>query len=164
MATTSTAKKDLKYFMRESAKTEEIVTAPGPDTILDEDGKVIELEIKILNQAAIQKINEGYRKRSIATDKKGQPYIANGEVVFKVEKDSGRAVRHIIAEALVYPNLKDPELMKFFECQDITEMALKVFPRADEYAHVSRVVMAALGMGPAEAPQDDDSEVNDAKN
>lgn len=164
MTSTNTAKKDLRYFMRESAKTEEIVTAPGPDTILGEDGKVIELEIKVLNQAAIQKINEGYRKRGIATDKKGQPYIANGEVVYKVEKDSGRAVRHIIAEALVYPNLKDPELMAFFECQDITEMPLKVFPRADEYAHVSRVVMAALGMGPAEVPQDDDGEVNDAKN
>lgn len=160
----TTAKKDLKYFMRESAKVEEIVTAPGPDTILDENGNVIELEIKVLNQATIQKINQNYRKRSMATDKKGNPLVGMGEVIWKTEKDSARAVRHIIAEALVYPDLKDPELMKFFDCQDITEMPLKVFPRADEYAHVSRVVMAALGMGPAEVPQDNDIEVNDAKN
>lgn len=159
----STAKKSLKYFMRESAKTEEIVKAPGPDTIKDENGNPIELEIKVLNQETIQKINESYKKRTIATDKKGQPYIALGEVVFKTEKDSARASRHIIAEALVYPDLKDPELMAYFDCHDITEMPLKVFPRADEYAHVSRVVMAALGMGPAPAP-DDDAEVNDAKN
>lgn len=164
MSTTTTAKKDLKYFMRESAKTEEIVTAPGPDTILGEDGQPVELEIKVLNQATIQKINQNYRKRSMATDKKGNPLVAMGEVIWKTEKDSARAVRHIIAEALVYPDLKDPELMKFFDCQDITEMPLKVFPRADEYAHVSRVVMAALGIGPAEAPQDNDIEVNDAKN
>ena len=164
MATAITVKKDLKYFMRDSAKNEEIVTAPGPDTILGEDGKPIELEIRVLGQSTIQKINESYRKRGIATDKKGQPYIANGEVVYKVDKDNNRALRHIIAEALVYPNLKDPELMKFFECQDITEMPLKVFPRADEYAHVSRIVMTALGMGPVAEPQDEDGEMIDAKN
>lgn len=159
----STTKKDLKYFMRESAKTEEIVTAPGPDTIRGEDGNPITLEIKVLSQSTIQKINDSYKHRAIATDKKGQPYIALGEVVFKTDKDNARASRHMIAEALVYPDLKDPELMAFFECHDMTEMPLKVFPRADEYAHVSCVVMAALGMGSAPM-SDDDAEIDDAKN
>ena len=156
-------KKDLKYFMRPEAKTEEVVTVLGPDSIKDENGAPVMLEIKVLHQDTIQRINDGYRKRVIATDKKGQPFIANGEVVYKVEKDNGRAMRHTIAEALVYPNLKDPDLMQYFECQDITEMPLKVFPRPDEYAYVSRVVMEALGMGPAPAA-DDDAEVNEAKN
>ncbi|MEG1894644.1 MAG: hypothetical protein RR162_00290 [Oscillospiraceae bacterium] len=137
--------KDLKYFMREQKN--EIVTAAGPDTIKDENGKPIDLEIKVLGNAEIQKINDAYRKRSIALDKRGNPYIAMGEVVFKTDKDNARAVRHIIAEALVYPNLKDEKLMEFYKCNDITDMPLLVFPRSDEYAHVSKAVMAAQGLG-----------------
>ena len=55
-------KRDLRVFMRESAKTEEIVTVPGPDSIKDEDGKPIMLEIKVLSNETIQKINDNYKK------------------------------------------------------------------------------------------------------
>lgn len=152
-------KKNLKYFMRDTK--DEIVTAPGPDSFKDENGKVIDFEIKVLSQETINKINEAYRKRSMATDKKGNPLIAMGEVVWKVEKDNARASRHIIAEALQYPNLKDPELMKHYNCADMAEMPLKVFSRADEYQHVSRIVMQALGL--METP-DDSAELDAAKN
>ena len=106
------SKKDLKYFMRE--QKEEVITVPGPESFKDEDGKVIDFEVKVLNGATVNKINDAYRKRSIATDKKGNPLIYNGEVVWKTEKDSARATRHIIAEALVYPNLKDEKLMEYY--------------------------------------------------
>lgn len=43
------ANKDLRYFMREEAKVEQIVTVPGPESIKDENGKVIQLEIKQLH-------------------------------------------------------------------------------------------------------------------
>lgn len=146
--------KNLKYFMRDN--TPEIVTAKGPDSIRDENGKPLDFEIKVLTQAEIQKINDNYRKRRMATDKKGNPLIAMGEVVWQTEKDSARAIRHIIAEALVYPNLKDPELMKFYKCADITEMPLLVFPKSEEYNHVSRIVLNALGIGNG-APTDDET-------
>ncbi len=152
-------KKNLKYFMRDTK--DEIVTAPGPDSFKDENEKVIDFEIKVLSQETINKINEAYRKRSMATDKKGNPLIAMGEVVWKVKKDNARASRHIIAEALQYPNLKDPELMEYYNCADMTEMPLKVFSRADEYQHVSRIVMQALGL--METP-DDSAELDAAKN
>ncbi len=152
-------KKNLKYFMRDTK--DEIVTAPGPDSFKDENGNVIDFEIKVLSQETINKINEAYRRRSMATDKKGNPLVTMGEVVWKVEKDNARASRHIIAEALQYPNLKDPELMKHYNCADMTEMPLKVFSRADEYQHVSRIVMQALGL--METP-DDSAEMDAAKN
>jgi hypothetical protein len=157
-------KKDLKYFMREHK--EEIITVAGPASIKDEDGNVINLEVKVLDQQTITKINDNYRKRSIATDRKGNPIIYNGEVVWKTEKDTARATRHILAEALVFPNLKDESLMEFYNCHDITEMPLKVFPTAEEYDHVIRVVFAALGIGSfeAEAEEQGESEVEDAKN
>lgn len=152
-------KKDLKYFMRSTEP--KIVTVPGPDSFKDEDGKVIDFEIRVLSQEEINRINEGYRKRGMATDKKGNPLIANGEVVWKTEKDPAKASRHIIVEALQYPDLKDPDLMKHFGCVDFTDMPLKVFPTADEYQHVSRIVMQALGLASAIS---DEEEPADAKN
>ncbi len=151
--------RDLKFFMR--APQEEIVTVPGPDTITDADGKVVDLEIRVLPQAEIRRIQNNYRKRSMATDKKGNPLVANGEVIWKTEKDPERSMRHLIVEALVYPDLKDKKLMEFFNCTDVTEMPLKVFPRADEYEHVSRAVMTALGL--IDTP-DETSALEDAKN
>lgn len=153
------AKKDLKYFMRSNEP--EIITAPGPDSFKDEDGKVIQFEIKKLTQEEINRINDAYRKRSMATDKKGNPLIAMGEVVWKTEKDNARATRHMIAEALVYPNIKDPELMKYYNCNDVSEMALKVFSSADEYQHVLRIVLQALGLS---NEVNDDEDLADAKN
>jgi hypothetical protein len=152
--------KDLKYFMRE--QKDEIVTAPGPDTILDEDGKPVILEIRVLSHAEISKISDSYSKRAVALDKKGAPYISGGEVVFRTESDNARAGRHIIAEALVYPNLKDEKLMAFYKCNDITEMPRLVFPRANEYLHVNRAVSAALGL--AQEANDAGKTLEDAKN
>lgn len=154
-----TIKKDPKYFMRSTEP--EVITAPGPESFKDEEGNVIQFEIKVLTQEEINKINEAYRKRSMATDKKGNPLIAMGEVVWKTEKDSAKASRHLLVEALQYPNLKDPELMKYYGCVDVTDMPLKVFPKADEYQHVSRIVMQALGLASA---INDDEELEAAKN
>ena len=152
-------KKSLKYFMRN--REPEIVTVPGPETIKDDDGKVIQLEVKVLSQERINQINDAYRKRSMATDKKGNPLIALGEVVWKTEKDSARATRHIIAEALQYPTLPDTELMEYYGCRDITDMPLKGVLRTDEYQHVVRMVMRVLGLS---KEVNDDEELDDAKN
>lgn len=165
--------KTLKYFMRKSE--EEIVTAPAPDSFVDENGKVLELRIKCLSQNTIDKINDSYKTRQIAMDKKGRPLISGSEVVWKTDKDSERAVRHIIAEALVYPNLKDEELMKFYNCYDFTEMPRLVFSKPGEYNHVVRMVLAALGISDDEnvvmgSDKDDneksevESDIDDAKN
>lgn len=146
-------KKNLKYFMR-STETE-IITAPGPESIVDEDGNVVQFEIKVLSQEQINTINDNYRRHTMATDRKGNPLISGGEIVWKTERDNARATRHLIVEALQYPNLKDPELMKYYECVDVTEMPLKVFPRPDEYNYVLKIVLSALGLVSGEAEQDD---------
>ena len=127
----------------------------------DEDGNIILFEIKVLTQEEINRINDGYRRRSMATDKKGNPLISMGEVVWKTEKQNAKASRHIIAEALQYPNLKDPDLMKYYDCVDFTEMPLKVFPKADEYQHVTMIVMQALGLA---SPANDEEELEAAAN
>lgn len=152
-------KKNLKYFMR--SKEDEIVTAPGPESFKDEKGNVIQFEIKVLTQEEINKINEAYRTRGIATDRKGNPLVSGREVVWKTDWDSGKASRHLIVEALRYPNLKDKELMDYYGCVDVTDMPLKVFAKSDEYQHVSRIVMQALGLT---GPASDDEDLEAAKN
>lgn len=154
-----TIKKDLKYFMRSTEA--EVVTAPGPESFKDEEGNVIQFEIKVLTQEEINKINDAYRKHSMATDKKGNPLVYQGEVIWKTEKDNARASRHLVVEALQFPNLKDKELMSYYNCVDVTDMPLKVFSKADEYQHVLRIVMQALGLTSA---VNDDEELEAAKN
>ena len=150
--------------MRESAKVEEIITVPGPATIKGEDGKPVMLEIKALHGETIRKINENYTTKTIATDSKGNPFISGGEVVFRTETDNRKASQHIIVEALVYPDLKDPELMKFFGCHDITEMPRKVFPTNEEFKHVNNAVMVALGLRDAPTPEEQEKTLEEIKN
>lgn len=152
--------RNLKYFMRSEAKEEQILTVPGPDTIRDENGEVVNLEIKKLHNDTITEINDMYKSRTPLKDNKGNYVVQNGEVVFKSERDAGKAARHILVEALVYPNLKDPDLMKYFDCVDLTEMPLKVFPSSDEYSYVSKKVMEVLGM----LESDEENDIDQAKN
>ena len=112
-------------------------------------------------QQEIDKINAIYRKRSIATDKKGNPLVNGGEVVWKTERDNARALRHIIVAALQYPKLDDKELMSYYKCVDVTDMPLHVFSHHGEYDYVVQRVMQALGM--MEAP-DDAQTLEEAKN
>ena len=160
--------KNLKYFMREAAEVEKVVTVPAPESFKDENGKVIQLEVKVLSSERIRAINEAYHTHTVALDKKGNPYINGGNVVFRDERDNAKATRHILVEALQYPKLDDPELMKYYNCVDITQMPEKFFSRADEFAHVTRVVMALLGIGgqlsEEEQKQADEKEIDDAKN
>lgn len=153
--------KNLKYFMVEDEEPE-IVTVEGLERFKDEKGNVIPFEIEVLSQEQIQRITDAYTERKIATDRRGNPIISNGEVAYKVNKDGEKMVRHLIVEALKYPNLKAPEMMNRYKCVDATEMPLKVFRKSTEYQYVARMVMAALGMGSFDI--DDDELIEEAKN
>ncbi len=153
------ATKNLKYFMRE--QKEEIITIPGPESFVDDNEKPLQFEIKKLTQEKISKIYDMYRTKKVATDKKGKPIVENGQVVFSIDKDNVKAWRHILCEALVYPNLKDEEVMKYYDCIDFTEMPLKVFFNPKEYRYVEENVMKILGIIEDEKEEDD---IADAKN
>lgn len=152
------ANRDLKYFMRK--REAEVVTVPGPPSFKDDNGAVIQLEIKKLTQEEINNINENYHRRTMAMDKKGNPLAFGGEVIWKDERDNARAGRHILVEALRYPDLKNSELMEFYGVADITDMPLKVFASVAEYQYVTRMVMQVLGLNRS----DDEEELDTAKN
>lgn len=157
--------KSLSYFMREEAKQEQIIKVPGPDTIKDENGNVVELEIKKLSNETVARINDMYVTKTLLKDKKGNFVLQNGVAAYKVDRDREKAARHLMVEALVYPDLKDKKLMEFFNCVDITEMPLKVFPDSKEYSYVSRAIMRVLNIGDAsEEDESNEKETEDAKN
>ncbi len=157
------AERTLSYFMRETAKKQEIVEVPGIESIKDENGHVVPFKIKMLTKKEIDDIYDKYRTRTMLCDKKGKPIFNRGQAVFDINTDSNRALRRIIVEALVYPDLHNKELMEFFDCYDFSEMPLKVFPNPKEYDQVANIVLSALGIL-EEENDDSDTEVQEAKN
>ena len=157
------AERTLAYFMRETAKKQEIVEVPGIESIKDENGHVVPFKIKMLTKKEIDDIYDKYRTRTMLCDKKGKPIFNRGQAVFDINTDSNRALRRIIVEALVYPDLHNKELMEFFDCYDFSEMPLKVFPNPKEYDQVANIVLSALGIL-EEENDDSDTEVQEAKN
>lgn len=152
------AKKDLSYFMRK--KKLEIVKFTGPETFVDEEGNPIEFEMRVLTMEEQRKINDMYTTSKPAKDGKGNYIIQNGKLVHEEHKDSAKASRHMMAEALVYPDLKNEELMKFYNCPDVAEMPYKVFSTPEEFNYVNQKMLEIFGY--AEKEEDDDTE--DAKN
>ena len=149
--------------MRETAKKQEIVEVPGIESIKDENGQVVPFKIKMLTKQEIDDIYDKYRTRTMLCDKKGKPVFNRGQAVFDINTDSNRALRRIMVEALVYPDLHNKELMEFFDCYDFSEMPLKVFPNPKEYDQVANIVLSALGIL-EEENEDSESEVQEAKN
>ncbi len=157
------AERTLAYFMRETAKKQEIVEVPGIESIKDENGQVVPFKIKMLTKKEIDDIYDKYRTRTMLCDKKGKPVFNRGQAVFDINTDSNRALRRIMVEALVYPDLHNKDLMEFFDCYDFSEMPLKVFPNPKEYDKVANIVLSALGIL-EEENEDSESEVQEAKN
>ncbi len=157
------AERTLAYFMRETAKKQEIVEVPGIESIKDENGQVVPFKIKMLTKKEIDDIYDKYRTRTMLCDKKGKPVFNRGQAVFDINTDSNRALRRIMVEALVYPDMHNKELMEFFDCYDFSEMPLKVFPNPKEYDKVANIVLSALGIL-EEENEDSESEVQEAKN
>lgn len=155
------AEKSLSYFMRESAKQQEIVEIPGVASIKDEKGNIVPFKVKILNNKEINEIYDKYRTKTIAVDKKGNPIVKNGQVVFKVDADANTALRRVLVEALVYPDLHNQALIDFYDCIDLSDMLLKVLPNPKEYEQIQDSIMIILGLKDDPAEED---EVKEAKN
>lgn len=156
--------KKLSYFFRESVKTEEIVNIEGPATIKDEKGNPVVFQIKKLNMERINEIYGYYRKKEVYMDKKKkQPYVVNGNVVTIETSDTSKAFRHVMVEAIVYPDMKDSELMEFFDCLDVTDMPVKMFT-SEEYGEVARMVNKVLGLTDDVEDEEDKEDIEIAKN
>lgn len=159
------AKYDLKYFMREELKSDEIVEVPGVATFSDEEDKPIPLQFRVLGKEEINAIRKKFTKNKIVCDEKGKRlFDKSGRPVIEAEIDNFAATNRLIVESLVFPNLKDPELMSFYSVLDATDMPNKIFKHFKDHQYVEEQMLIALGISDEEAEPTDDELINEAKN
>lgn len=132
----------LKYFMKEELKKDEIVEVPGTETFADDNGKPVPFLIKKIGVEEMNRIRQNYTVKKQARNEKGKPILDKfGNLVFITEVDDSKVTNRLIVESLVQPNLKDPELMKFYECVDVMEMPYKIFKKPSDYKYISNQVL-----------------------
>ncbi len=154
---------DLKYFMREELKEDEVVEVEGVSTFKDNNGNIIPFKIKRLGIDKINELRKKYSINKVLADDKGKRILdKSGKPIIEKEIDDTRLTNRMIVEALVFPDLKDKELMKFYGCFDIDDMPFKVFKRSKDYQYIASEVLKVLGIG-EEEPSDDEL-INQAKN
>ena len=140
------AEKSLAYFMREELKEEKIISMEGPETIKDEKGNAVVFQIKKLSQDRIDQIYDMYEREEVAMDPKTKtPFEKNGHVLTRVEKNYDKAFRHLVVESLVYPNLKDKELLEFYNCVDAADLFTKMFTR-QEREKIADMINIVIGV------------------
>ena len=145
---------NLKFFMVESLKKDEVVEVPGIATFKDDKGKPVPFQILKLGTSKLNEIRKGFTIKKLVKDGKGkQVYAKGGEPLFQVDYDGAKATNKIIVESLVFPNLADKDLMAFYECVDVLDMPMKLFKDPNDFKYISEQVMIVNGM-----TDDDESE------
>ncbi len=155
---------DMRYFMREELKQDEVVEIPGLETFKGEDGKPIPFQVKVLGIDEVNKIRKAYSKKRIILDDKGKRMFDKlGRPMLSDDTDLEAATRRLVVEALVYPNLKDPELMQFYGVGDVMEMPFKLFKNPKDWSYVSNAVAEVLGIDGSDDISDEQL-IKEAKN
>ncbi len=157
----SNVTKDLSYFMVE--KKDEIVHFKGPDSFKDKDGNVIIFEARLLSIDEIQNFNKECSRKNFIKDKNGKVVFKNGLPLYEEKIDGMMAAGLLISESLIYPNLKDEKIMKFYNCYDAIEISRKVFKTASDFNYVLEQVQRINGLDKDENLELDDK-IEEAKN
>lgn len=138
---------NLKFFMVESLKKDEVVEVPGISTFKDEKGNPVPFQILKLGTSKLNDIRKGFTIKKLVKDGKGkQVYSKGGDPLFQVDYDGAKATNKIIVESLNFPNLADKDLMAFYECVDVLEMPMKLFKDPNDFKYISQQVMIVNGM------------------
>ena len=121
---------DTKFsrFMRPDMKN---ATKVFDVKIKDKDGNEMPLKMRRLSDDEKNKIQMFYRKLKPAYDDNGRPIIQKGRLVMIDESDDSTAGKHLLAEALVEPNLADKDLMEYYGEHDKIKMLTRVFTGAE---------------------------------
>ncbi|MDO7787124.1 phage tail assembly chaperone [Desulforamulus aquiferis] len=127
----------MEFFMKGKRKE----TANGfvvvTEAFLDDKGKPIPFEIQALDQEKIEEIQEECTKPAI---------IKRGRVVVPEKMDTNRYVARLCVESLVFPNVKDTQLLKSYGRVDPVELLKKdILPIGGEYAELAEAVMKING-------------------
>lgn len=150
----------IRYFMRDELKEARVVEVPGIKTFCDEEGNPVPFQIRELSSSEIFKLREGCKKRTMVKDKKGKPMLVGGEVKYTDEYDTALVTAKLIETALVFPDMHDPELLKFYNVLDSVELVNKIFRRVEDYNYIANAVTEVCGL----TNEDDSETIDEIKN
>lgn len=152
----------LKYFMKEELKKDEIIEIPGTETFCDDDGKPVPFKIRKIGIDEMSDIRKAYTVKKLAKDERGkQLFDRSGSPVFVTTIDDTKVTNRLIVESVVFPNLKDKELMEFYGCLDVVDVPMKLFKKTKDYRYVSEQVLLINDLKEEES---DNELVEEAKN
>lgn len=124
------SKRNIKDFFPDAlgVRPEAVTVVEAPEGYVNKDGERMQLEMKILSVDVINALRRKYTKRVPVKNKNGGYASAAGRVLVDEITDNETLSRALLAEALVYPDLKDPDLQAAYKCYDYVEMVGKIFP------------------------------------
>lgn len=155
------ANASIKAFMRNKAKEEEVVDILAPESFVDENGERVVMKVKRLSTKHVNDVYSDYNYPVTAKDEKGNFIVQNGRVVKDFYSDPEGQINRLMVDALVFPDLHDPELMKFYNCVDVMDMPHAVFASKNEYEYVRDAV---LSLASTLSGEESDYIVKEAKN
>ena len=149
----------INAFMRPELKEQTIVEIPGIKTFVDENGEPIPFKIRVITTADLERIRKGCRIRKIAKDSKGKPIFQSGVIQYSEEYDGNAMSKHMIEEALVFPDLHDKELLAYYGVNSAIELVDKLFQKLDDYTYILNKIQEVSGIS-----DDGDEIIEEAKN
>lgn len=117
------SEKSMAYFMKGKAKQlpeEELVIS---ERFLDDEGKPIPFKFRAISQPKVDEIMEECTK----------PVYKKGRLIDE-RLDKQRLIARLGVESTVYPNFKDPELLKSYDKVDPVELVKEILCVPGEYA------------------------------
>ncbi len=124
--------KKLSYFLKGRAKkVEDRVKVIVSDRFLDEDGKIVPFEIRLLSGREITKLQNSA--------------VKSNKDMTNVEFDSGEFVSSLVIACVEYPDLMDAELQDSYGVNNPRDLLDKMLTGA-EYVNLQKEIQKANGM------------------
>lgn len=149
----------IKSFMRSEIRETPIIEIDGIKTFSDENGNPIPMKIRPITTNDLAKIREACHTRKLMRDGKGKVVFQNGSPVYDDRYNSNAMNDQMIAQALVFPDLHDKELLAFYKCNEAVELVHILFAKLDDYTYISEQISQASGIN-----TDGDEIIEEAKN
>ncbi|MDR0883375.1 MAG: hypothetical protein LBN05_02015 [Oscillospiraceae bacterium] len=152
-------KPNFRSYLRPKTQAEAITTAPAPKGWVDEHGKPLEIKIRKLSKKRLSEIRTEHTDYRFAIGDDGNVIVQGGAVVHDDIKDTDAIVCHVIAEALVQPDMHD--YLADYDCVCIADLPALMFDE-DALEHITNMVYAV--QYPRLHPQKEKALIDGAKN
>lgn len=155
------ASMDIYAFMPAAAqkRVEETAIFLAPPSFLNADGTRSSVKLRKLSFEEISQINNEFRTRDVVRGKNGRVETTTlGRPAITNDVDGGAMTDALIAESLVFPNLKSRELMQAYGVLKSRLLVRKIFNTSADYNYMARLVSEFNGLG---IQSDDDKDVEE---